>query len=386
MRTRTLRPIVAAPTAAVALLLAVLAGGGPAAAEPAPGRISGTVTDSSGAALPGVTVTVVGPDPASPLTTVTDGGGHYVLDPVPAGTVTIRFELEGFEAGATPLEISSGQGTRVNCQLAVATLEEAVTVYGLAPLEPPPPPQRPRAPEPLPMDEHDVASVCGPGRLDEPHAPLARITSHRHETQRSLYVIGDEFLLDAGTAAGLRVGQNLAVRRQYRVQQHGGRIGVPLVGEHTSGVIQVVAADPHAAFAVVVYACDEFVKGDYVEAFEPEPLRDPDPLGLPDYRNAARILFADEGQLMGAPRRFMVIDRGRDHGLRAGQRLTVFRRNARDGRAVRTVGEAIVVAVKGQSATVRIDHATDAIYFGDGVAPQVLPSSTPARWATTASR
>ena len=156
MRTRALRPIVAAPAAA-ALVLALLAGSGPAAAEPAQGRISGTVTDSSGAALPGVTVTVVGADPASPLTTVTDGGGHYELDAVPAGTVTIRFELEGFEAGATPLEIGSGQGTRVNCQLAVATLEEAVTVYGLAPLEPPPPPQRPRAPEPLELTERRVS-------------------------------------------------------------------------------------------------------------------------------------------------------------------------------------------------------------------------------------
>ncbi len=385
MRTRAHPPAVLALV--VAFVAAAAAGIAGAQASPgtpagATGRVAGVVTDSSGAALPGVTVTVTGPDADAPLTTVTDATGQFQIADAPAGALVVRFELEGFETGSASLELAPGQGLRVTCQLAVATLEEAVTVYGLAPIEPPPPPQRPRAPDPLPMDEHDVASVCGPGQLDLPHAPLARIVSHRHDAQRSFYVQGDEFLLDAGTASGLRVGQNLAVRRQFRVPPAAGSRGEPLVGEHTSGVLQVVAADPHAAFAVVVYACDEFVRGDYVEAFAPEPLREADPLGLPDYRQAAQILFADEGQLMGAPRRLMVIDRGREHGVRAGQRLTVFRRSARDGRATHTIGEAVVVAVKDASATVRIDHATDAIFFGDGVAPQVPPSGVPARWAT----
>lgn len=381
MRTR-------APLPPIALLIAAawLAGSTPAAAQPVTGRLSGTVTDTSGAALPGVTVTVVSADSEAPQVAYTDGAGRYRFDEVPAGALTIRFELEGFQAGSRTLEIAAGHGLQVNGQLAVASLEEAVTVYGLAPPDPPPPPQRPRVPDPLPVAEHDVASVCGPGQLDLPHAPLARIVSHRHDAQRSLYTPGDEFLLDAGTAAGLRVGQNLAVRRQFRVKGGDPAAAVPLVGEHTSGVIQVVSADPHAAFAVVVYACDEFVKGDYVEAFAPEPLREPDPLGLTDYRQAARILFADEGQLMGAPRRLMVIDRGRDQGVRPGQRLTLFRRGRRDGRAVQTIGEAVVVAVKGTSATIRVDRATDAVYFGDGVAPQVPPAGTPTRWATTASR
>lgn len=381
MRTRAASLIVLL-TLAVSSRAAALTTPGPASH----GRVSGSVVDTSGAALPGVTVTIAADGLAAPLTAVSDGEGRYRIEGVPAGPVTVSFELEGFQSGSSSLAIVAGQGMQVNCRLAVASLEEAVTVYGLAPLEPPPPPQRPRAPDPLPIGEHDVASVCGPARLDLPHAPLARIVAHRHDAQRSLYVEGDEFLLDAGTAAGLRVGQNLTVRRQFRVAQGAGDRGVPLLGEHTSGVIQVVAVDPSAAFAVVVYACDEFVKGDYVAGFEPEPLREADPLGLPDYRQAARVLFADEGQLMGAPRRLMVIDRGRDHGMRAGQRLTLFRRGTRDGRATRTIGEAIVVSVKDRSATIRIDRATDAVYFGDGAAPQTPPGATPPRWVATASR
>ncbi|MCU0255567.1 MAG: carboxypeptidase-like regulatory domain-containing protein, partial [Vicinamibacterales bacterium] len=190
MRTRALASALAAALAACALVGLPQ----PARAQAPTGRVSGSVVDTSGAALPGVTVTIVAAASADPITTVTDAAGRFRFDAVPAGQVTIGFELEGFQPGSLGLEIEAGRGTIVNGHLAVASLEEAVTVYGLAPLEPPPPPQRPRAPEPLPLDEHDVASVCGPGRLDLPHAPLARIVAHRHDRERSLYVTGDEFV------------------------------------------------------------------------------------------------------------------------------------------------------------------------------------------------
>ena len=110
------------------------------------------------------------------------------------------------------------------------------------------------------------------------------------------------------------------------------------------------------------------MRGDRLAAFSPEPVRAPEPDGTPAYDNAARILFADAGQLVGAPRRLMVIDRGTDHGLRAGQRLTVFRRSLH-GSAPSIVGDAVVVAVRIDSATIRIERAIDAISLGDLAAP-----------------
>src|SRR5258708_40012852 len=104
--------------------------------------------------------------------------------------------------------------------------------------------------------------------------------------------------------------------------------------------------------------------GDRVAAFSPEPVRGPEPDGTPGYDNAARILFADAGQLVGAPRRLMVIDRGSDHGIRAGQRLTVFR-GSRHGSAPSVVRDAVVVAVRIDSATIRIERASDVIALGD---------------------
>jgi hypothetical protein len=99
----------------------------------------------------------------------------------------------------------------------------------------------------------------------------------------------------------------------------------------------------------------------------------PDPHGIPDYDDAARILFADEGQILGAPRRLMVIDRGGEHGVRVGQRVTLFRRPSRGARSPDIIGDAIVVAVRIDSATIRIERVNDAISSGDLAAPQILP-------------
>ena len=111
------------------------------------------------------------------------------------------------------------------------------------------------------------------------------------------------------------------------------------------------------------------VASDFLASFKPEAIRTPDPMGIPAYRDAARILFADEGQMLGAPRRLMVIDRGSEHGVSAGQRLTLFRKG-RSAARPDVVGDAIVVAVRSDSATIRVERVTDAISSGDWAAPQ----------------
>ena len=146
--------------------------------------------------------------------------------------------------------------------------------------------------------------------------------------------------------------------------------------EHTAGVIQIVAANEHVSRAIVVYACDELRTGDFLAPFTPEPLRSPDPAGIPAFDAAARILYADAGQMLGAPRRLMVIDHGRDRGIHAGERLTLFRRGRGKAATPSIVGDAVVVAVRSDSATIRVEGVSDAIAAGDWAAPQ-RPSRTP---------
>ena len=67
------------------------------AAQPAAegGRLTGRVTDGSGAALPGVTVTLRGAGAAAPVTVVTDGVGQYTTPPLAARLYAVTFELTG---------------------------------------------------------------------------------------------------------------------------------------------------------------------------------------------------------------------------------------------------------------------------------------------------
>ena len=74
--------------------------------------------------------------------------------------------------------------------------------------------------------------------------------------------------------------------------------------------------------------------------------------------------------MLAAPGRKVVIDRGTDRGTHVGQRFTLFR-PARDPARREVVGDAVVVAVRTDSATVRIDRVTDAVTAGDWAATQV---------------
>jgi hypothetical protein len=171
-------------------------------------------------------------------------------------------------------------------------------------------------------------------------------------------------LIDGGSATGLAAGQNFIVRRRYPTALRQAR-NIVVMGEHSSGLVQIVEVGEQWSTGVVVYACDEMMRGDYLAAFEPEPARPADPAGAPAFDDAARILFADAGQPVGVTGRMMVVDRGARHDMRIGQRLTLFRRSRfGDGRPL-VIGDAVVVAVRGYSATIFVERAADAIFFGE---------------------
>ena len=56
------------------------------------GRIVGMVTDSTGAVIPGVSVTAVNEGSGAQRRLTTDDGGTYVASELPVGFYTVRFE------------------------------------------------------------------------------------------------------------------------------------------------------------------------------------------------------------------------------------------------------------------------------------------------------
>ena len=99
----------------VLLLVAV----SPSSAAAQSGRISGTVTDSTRAALAGTQVSVVG----TRLNATSDGSGHYSISGVPAGTYDVRVQRIGQRARVVSgVVVKSGEVTRVDAALATVPL------------------------------------------------------------------------------------------------------------------------------------------------------------------------------------------------------------------------------------------------------------------------
>ena len=100
------------------------------------GVIHGTITDESGAALPGVTATLTSPAVQLPqIVVVSDGEGNYRFAQLPVGTYRITFELTGFNTFVREeLRLPVGFIARVDVALKIGTLAESVTVTGDSPV------------------------------------------------------------------------------------------------------------------------------------------------------------------------------------------------------------------------------------------------------------
>jgi hypothetical protein len=106
----------------------------PAAGYAQEAVLTGTVTDSTGGVLPGVTVTAIHEATGNRFEATTDERGIYRI-PARVGAYQIRAELPGFATVArTGVQLLAGQTASVNMQMAVSTLQETVTVTGEAPL------------------------------------------------------------------------------------------------------------------------------------------------------------------------------------------------------------------------------------------------------------
>jgi hypothetical protein len=95
--------------------------------------VSGVVTDSSGAVLPGATITALHQATGNIFEVVTDEKGAFRM-PVRTGDYTVKAELSGFAAASRSLTLLVGQTGLVNLQLTPASLQESITVTGAPPL------------------------------------------------------------------------------------------------------------------------------------------------------------------------------------------------------------------------------------------------------------
>ncbi|HUQ89004.1 MAG TPA: TonB-dependent receptor [Vicinamibacterales bacterium] len=99
------------------------------------GEIFGKAADTSGAVLPGATVTVAGPALIQPRVAVTSEAGTYRIPELPIGAYSVTFELAGFRTIAMQdIRVTIGFRAQVNAAMELSTVQETVTVTGASPL------------------------------------------------------------------------------------------------------------------------------------------------------------------------------------------------------------------------------------------------------------
>jgi hypothetical protein len=97
--------------------------------------ITGLLTDQSGAAAPGATVTATNQATNVAYTAVTNEAGSYTITSVPVGTYVVKAALAGFKTATTkPIQLDAKQIARLDFKLAVGSLEDTIQVTAEAPV------------------------------------------------------------------------------------------------------------------------------------------------------------------------------------------------------------------------------------------------------------
>src|SRR5258708_4726069 len=133
----------------------------PAVAQVLYGSIVGNVKDSSGAAVPGATVTIVNKETSQSRSAVTNEEGGYSFPTVQSGTYDVKVTKEGFRpAEERDLTVTTNSFARAELTLQVGAVTESVLVTGAAQL--------------LQTDRAETRSELGTKTLTEAPVPPGR--------------------------------------------------------------------------------------------------------------------------------------------------------------------------------------------------------------------
>jgi hypothetical protein len=121
--------------AATILMVLCLAAPAAAQSQAVNGTIEGTVTDGTGAVLPGVTILLTSLETGATRLVVTNERGLYQAPLLPLGTYRLQAELEGFKGyERSGITLGAGQTAVIDVTMTVGALAETVSVTADAPV------------------------------------------------------------------------------------------------------------------------------------------------------------------------------------------------------------------------------------------------------------
>jgi Carboxypeptidase regulatory-like domain/TonB-dependent Receptor Plug Domain len=187
-----------ARTARVLLVLVSICGRY-ASAQSATGSISGIVTDSQGAVVPGAEVTATNIQTGVPVTTRTNNSGVYDIPYLKLGTYEVRIRASGMkEAVVTGVLVDQNNISRVDRALELGNVSEAVTVQASAPL----------------LQQESTTYDATVNRKFVEDLPVAFGGGTRDSTALALLVPG----VVNGTTYGSQFGVNIGGGRQFSTE------------------------------------------------------------------------------------------------------------------------------------------------------------------------
>lgn len=220
-----------------------------------------------------------------------------------------------------------------------------------------------------PLTAADVSAACAPMQVMTPPAAAMRIVGAQDTAPRVLFGPRELVIVNAGTQAGLQVGQGYYIRRPYSFGRQPAKDGPRSIV--TSGWLRIVSLNETTAIAQIDMACDAVLAGDYLEPFavpaavSGEPTA---PFSTLDFSSLARVMFGKEERRLGSVGDFMLLERG-SLTLDVGTRVAVYRDLRTDSVPLTAVAEGVIVSQTSGTPLMRIVTARDAVQSGDYVVP-----------------
>ena len=202
------------------------------------GSISGRVTDSTGAVIPGATIQIQNLDTGLSRSAETDSAGRYVTRNLPLGSYSVTAQQEGFQKQVrSGITLNVGSEAVVNLELSVGTVQETVQVSGEAPavettqatLSSLVTPEQMRE---LPLNgrSYDQLALLSPGVVAQPDGTRNqtqgagwRLSSNGARADANLYLLDGTVVNDhSSQGPGSAAGQSLGIEAilEFRILTH----------------------------------------------------------------------------------------------------------------------------------------------------------------------
>ena len=227
--------------------------------------------------------------------------------------------------------------------------------------------QRGPMPTPTTLPADVVSLACAPTLAYEiPSVPL-RISGGQESVVRTIHAPGDLVTINAGKNGGIAVGQEYYTRRA--LVSRDGRVGPANPATiRTSGWIRVWAVDDEMSLATISHACETVDVDDYLEPFAAPTV----PVASratsdPERGNYGFVLSGQDRRRQFGRGDYLLINRGSNQGVTPGARFVVYHDKKVPGNFLFQIGEAVAVDVKGDTSTLHVLSAIDAIAAGDYV-------------------